>query len=96
MFLAINIGSGEQFNSGFVDINPNSKIPAALDKDGPGGQPIRLFESGSIVLYLAEKYNRFLPSNPAHKIEVMNWVFWQMGGQGPMCGMLLLDSFISS
>jgi GST-like protein len=61
-----------------VEINPNSKIPAARDYDGPGGKPIDLFESGSIVLYLAEKYGRFIPSDPALKVEVMNWVFWQV------------------
>lgn len=78
--------NGEQFTSGFVEICPNSKIPAALDKDGPGGKPVRLFESVSIMLYLAEKYNRFLPSDPSLKPEVMNWLFWQVGGQGPITG----------
>ena len=85
-YVVINIGAGDQFTSGFVEINPNSKIPAALDKDGPGGQPIRLFESGSIVMYLAEKYKRFLPTDFRVKTEVMHWVFWQMAGQGPMTG----------
>ena len=84
--LVVNIGTGAQFGSGFVNVNPNSKIPCAVDKDGPGGVPINLFESGSIVLYLAEKYNRFLPSDGRLKAEVMNWVMWQMGGQGPMTG----------
>jgi len=82
----INIGTGDQFTSGFVSVNPNSKIPAAVDKQGPDGQPISLFESGSIVWYFAEKFNRFLPTNPRHRTECMNWVFWQMGGQGPMGG----------
>jgi GST-like protein len=82
----INIGSGDQFNSGFVSVNPNSKIPSALDKDGPDGKPIHLFESASILLYLAEKYNKFLPTDKRHKTEVMNWLFWQMAGQGPMTG----------
>lgn len=77
---------GEQFTSGFVAINPNSKIPAAVDKDGPGGKPVRLFESASIMLYLAEKYNRFLPSDPSLKPELINWLFWQVGGQGPITG----------
>mmetsp|Transcript_16276 Transcript_16276/g.17014 ORF Transcript_16276/g.17014 Transcript_16276/m.17014 type:complete len:292 (-) Transcript_16276:31-906(-) len=77
---------GAQFTSGFVAINPNSKIPAAVDKDGPNGQTVNLFESASILLYLAEKYQRFLPSNPALKPEVINWLFWQMSGQGPNCG----------
>jgi len=83
---SINIGKGDQFTSGFVGVNPNSKIPAAVDRDGPGGSPINLFESGSIVLYLAEKYQRFIPSDPRLRAEVMNWVFWQMGGQGPFTG----------
>jgi len=82
----INIGKGEQFTSGFVDVNPNSKIPAAVDRDGPDGKPINLFESASIVLYLAEKYHRFIPTDPRLKAEVFNWVFWQMGGQGPNTG----------
>ncbi|KNC75048.1 hypothetical protein SARC_12418 [Sphaeroforma arctica JP610] len=82
----IDISKGEQFHKGFVDINPNSKIPCMLDGEGPDGKPIHLFESASIVLYLAEKYNMFLPSDPRLKAEVMNWIFWQMAGQGPMTG----------
>lgn len=80
---------GGQFTSGFVDINPNSKIPAAVDYDGfdgLNGEPVKLFESASILLYLAEKYQRFLPLNPALKAQVMNWLFWQVGGQGPITG----------
>lgn len=80
-FAVINIGKGEQFTSGFVGANPNSKIPAAVDF-GTGGAPIRLFESASIVLYLAEKYGRFLPTDLHKRTEVMNFVFWQMAGQG--------------
>lgn len=87
VYSVINIGTGEQFTSGFVSVNPNSKIPAMLDKEGPDGQPINLFESGSIVLYLSEKCGgRFMPKDPRLKAEVMNWVFWQMGGQGPFTG----------
>eukprot|EP01035_Chromulina_nebulosa_P017637 gene17637-23215_t len=82
----INIGKGEQFTSGFVAVNPNSKIPAAVDKDGPNGQRVNLFESGSILLYLAEKYNRFIPSDPLLRAQVINWLFWQVGGQGPITG----------
>jgi len=85
-FAVINIGKGDQFTSGFVAVNPNSKIPALVDRDGPGGQPIELFESGSINLYLAEKYNQFIPSDLRLRAEVLNWIFWQMGGQGPMTG----------
>jgi GST-like protein len=77
----INIGKGEQFSSGFVAINPNSKIPALLDLTGP--QPLRLFESGSMMVHLADKFGAFLPKldivHPASRTEVMNWLFWQMG-----------------
>jgi GST-like protein len=73
----INIREGDQFGSGFVDINPNSKIPALLDRSQ--AEPIRVFESGSILLYLAEKFNAFLPSDSATKTETLNWLFWQMG-----------------
>ena len=73
----INIGEGEQFGSGFVEINPNSKIPAMLDRSGP--KPIRLFESGSILTYLAEKFDAFLPKDIAERAETLNWLFWQMG-----------------
>jgi GSH-dependent disulfide-bond oxidoreductase len=76
--LVINIGKGDQFKSGFVDINPNSKIPALLDKEGPDGKPIHLFESGSIVQYLAEKYHKFIPSDARLRAEVTNWIFWQV------------------
>ena len=71
----INIGEGDQFGSGFVEINPNSKIPAMLDRSNG----VRLFESGSILLYLAEKFGAFLPSDVAGRAETMNWLFWQMG-----------------
>jgi GST-like protein len=74
----INIMSGDQFSSGFVAVNPNSKIPAAVDKEGPNGETMNLFESGSIVLYLAEKYNRFYPTDVKLRAEVMNWMFWQV------------------
>lgn len=73
----IDIGQGDQFGSGFVAINPNSKIPALLDRSGP--KPIRVFESGSILLYLAEKFGAFLSKDPALRTETLNWLFWQMG-----------------
>ena len=73
----IKIGSGEQFGSGFVKINPNSKIPALLDRSGP--KPIRVFESASILVHLAEKFGAFLPKEPAARAECFNWLFWQMG-----------------
>jgi len=78
--------SGAQFGSGFVTVNPNSKIPALKDKQGPDGQPIEVFESGSILFYLAEKYGKFLPKDGRKRQDVMNWLFWQMAGQGPMAG----------
>ena len=73
----INIGEGDQFGSGFVGINPNSKIPALLDHST--ATPTRVFESGSILLYLAEKFDAFLPKDPAQRIECLSWLFWQMG-----------------
>ncbi len=73
----INIGDGDQFGSGFVDINPNSKIPALVDKSGDA--PLRVFESGSILIHLAEKFGRFLPEQGPERTEVMNWLMWQMG-----------------
>ena len=73
----IEIGKGDQFSSGFVAINPNSKIPALLDRGGP--KPQRVFESGAILLYLAEKFGAFLPKDPAQRTEALNWLFWQMG-----------------
>jgi len=73
----IRINDGDQFGSGFVDVNPNSKIPALLDCSGP--EPVRVFESGSILLYLAEKFGAFVPSEPARRAECLSWLFWQMG-----------------
>jgi len=73
----IRIGDGDQFSSGFVQINPNSKIPALLDRSVP--DPIRVFESGSILLYLAEKFGAFLPTDIASRTQTLNWLFWQMG-----------------
>jgi GST-like protein len=73
----IRIGEGEQFGSGFVAANPNSKIPALVDRSGP--KPIRVFESGAILLYLAEKFGAFVPTEPAARAECLSWLFWQMG-----------------
>jgi GST-like protein len=73
----VRIHEGDQFGSGFVAVNPNSKIPALLDYSGP--EPIRVFESGSILLYLAEKFGAFIPSDPAQRAECLSWLFWQMG-----------------
>ncbi|MFI0472724.1 glutathione-dependent disulfide-bond oxidoreductase [Halomonas sp. HMF6819] len=79
----INIGEGDQFGSGFVEINPNSKIPAMMDHSV--NPPQRVFESGSILLYLAEKFDAFLPHEPAKRTETLSWLFWQMGS-APMLG----------
>lgn len=79
----VNIFGGEQFGSGFVDINPNSKIPALVDHSGDA--PIRVFESGAILVYLAEKFGAFLPTAPADRAECLSWLFWQMGA-GPFLG----------
>ena len=73
----INISGGDQFGSGYVDINPNSKIPVMVDRSGP--EPIRVFESGSILVHLAEKFGKFLPTDAAKRAETFNWLFWQMG-----------------
>ncbi|MGH8854346.1 MAG: glutathione-dependent disulfide-bond oxidoreductase [Telluria sp.] len=73
----IRINEGAQFSSGFVDVNPNSKIPALVDRGGP--EPVRVFESGSILVYLAEKFGAFLPKDGVARTETMNWLFWQMG-----------------
>ncbi|HHE6469115.1 TPA: glutathione-dependent disulfide-bond oxidoreductase [Providencia rettgeri] len=79
----INIGEGDQFSSGFVEINPNSKIPALVDKSGK--EPIRVFESGSILTYLAEKFSAFLPTTQPERAETLSWLFWQMGS-APFAG----------
>jgi GST-like protein len=73
----IRIGEGDQFSSGFVDVNPNSKIPALMDRSGP--EPVRVFESGAILMYLAEKFGAFLPTQPAARAECLSWLFWQVG-----------------
>ena len=73
----INIGSGDQFGSGFVSANPNSKIPALVDRSGP--EPVRVFESAAILVHLAEKFGEFLPTDPAKRAECFSWLFWQMG-----------------
>ncbi|BAL96264.1 glutathione binding-like protein [Rubrivivax gelatinosus] len=83
---AVDIGAGEQFAPEFLAISPNNKIPAIVDPDGPDGQPISLFESGAILLYLAGKTGRFLPASVRGKYETLEWLMFQMGGVGPMLG----------
>ena len=83
----VNISKGEQFYPGFLKISPNNRIPAIVDHaPAGGGSPISLFESGAILLYLAEKTGKFLPTDTAGRAEVLQWLFWQMGGLGPMAG----------
>jgi GST-like protein len=82
----INIGKGEQFAPAFVAISPNSKIPAIVDSDGPGGREIAMFESGAILIYLAEKTGMLLPTEPVRRLEALQWLMFQMGGVGPMFG----------
>lgn len=85
---AINIGKNETWTPEFLSLNPNGKIPAIIDSDGPGGKPLGLFESGAILLYLAEKTGMFLPSDPARRMETIQWLFFQMAAIGPMFGQL--------
>jgi len=82
----VNIGRGEQFTPEFLAISPNNRMPAIIDPDGPGGRPISVFESGAILQYLGRKTGRFYPSDERARVEVDEWVFWQMGGLGPMAG----------
>jgi GST-like protein len=82
----IDIGEGDQFKPEFLAISPNNKIPAIVDPDGPDGQPISLFESGAILVYLASKVNRFLGTTDLEKFTVLQWLMFQMGGLGPLLG----------
>jgi GSH-dependent disulfide-bond oxidoreductase len=82
----INIAKGDQLKPEYLAINPNNKIPAIIDTDGPGGKPLKLFESGAILMYLAEKTGKFLPQDMAKRYEVIQWLMFQMGGVGPMFG----------
>lgn len=82
----IDIGKGEQFRPEFLAITPNHRIPAIVDPDGPGGQPLSLFESGAILIYLADKTGQFLSADPATRYVTLQWLMFQMGGVGPMFG----------
>ena len=82
----IDIGQGDQFSPAFLEVNPNGKIPAIVDSEGPEGGPITVFESGAIMIYLAEKHGRFLPSAGLARYQALQWLMFQMGGFGPMLG----------
>jgi GST-like protein len=82
----ININKGEQFAPAFLKISPNNRIPAIVDPDGPGGRPISVFESGAILQYLGRKFGRFYPQDERARVQVEEWLFWQVGGLGPMTG----------
>lgn len=84
----VDFGSNDQLSPEFLSLNPNNKIPAILDPQGPGGQPLALFESGAILVYLAEKQGQFLPQDPALRYQALQWLMFQMGGVGPMFGQL--------
>jgi len=84
--IPVNIGAGDQFTPEFLAISPNNKIPAIVDPDGPDGDPISLFESGAILVYLASKTGKFLPTEDRKRFEVLQWVMFQMGTVGPMLG----------
>ena len=89
-FHPVDIAEGEQFKPGFLNISPNNKIPAIVDTDGPGGGPVSVFESGAILIYLAEKTGSpLLPTDPRRRIGVLEWLMFQMGGVGPMFGQAL-------
>ena len=82
----VNIGHGEQFEPSFLKIAPNNRMPAIVDPDGPGGEPLSIFESGAILQYLGRKYGKLYPSDERARVEVEQWLFWQMAGLGPMAG----------
>jgi GST-like protein len=84
----VDFASNDQLSPEFLSLNPNNKIPAIIDPDGPGGAPLALFESGAILLYLAEKTGQLLPPDPARRYETIQWLMFQMGGIGPMFGQL--------
>ena len=84
----VSFGSDDQMTPEFLSLNPNNKIPAMIDPDGPGSKPMPLWESGAILIYLAEKTGKFMPTNPVARYECLQWLMFQMGGVGPMFGQL--------
>jgi GST-like protein len=86
--IPVNLSKGEQFRPEFLQISPNNRMPAIVDPNGPGGRPISVFESGAILQYLGRKIGKFYPQDERARVEVEQWLFWQMGGLGPMAGQL--------
>jgi GST-like protein len=86
--IPVNISAGEQFKPDFLKISPNNRMPAIVDPDGPGGRPVSIFESGAILQYLGRKTGKFYPADERGRVKVDQWLFWQMGGVGPMAGQL--------
>ena len=84
--IPVNLGAGDQFKPEFLKISPNNRMPAIVDSDGPGGKEISVFESGAILMYLGEKSGKFFPQSDKERIKVLEWLFWQIGGLGPMAG----------
>ncbi|MCK4713362.1 MAG: glutathione S-transferase N-terminal domain-containing protein [Marinosulfonomonas sp.] len=93
--IPVDINKGEQFEPAFLEISPNNKMPAIVDRQGPGGAPISLFESGAILIYLAEKTGQFMPTEPRARYTVLQWLMFQMGGIGPMFGQLGFFTFFA-
>jgi len=84
--IPVNLGAGDQFKPEFLEISPNNRMPVIVDSDGPGGEKISVFESGAILMYLGEKSGKFFPQSDKDRIRVLEWLFWQIGGLGPMAG----------
>ena len=84
--IPVNLGAGDQFKPEFLKISPNNRMPVIVDSDGPGGEEISVFESGAILMYLGEKSGKFFPQSNKERIRVLEWLFWQIGGLGPMAG----------
>ena len=84
--IPVNLGAGDQFKPEFLKISPNNRMPVIVDSDGPGGEEISVFESGAILMYLGEKSGKFFPESDKERIRVLEWLFWQIGGLGPMAG----------
>ena len=84
--IPVNLGAGDQFKPEFLKISPNNRMPVIVDSDGPGGEEISVFESGAILMFLGEKSGKFFPQSDKERIRVLEWLFWQIGGLGPMAG----------